>query len=378
VTADHRDAAVDVVVIGAGIAGLTAAHAAAAAGLRVLVLEARDRVGGRLLSSRPSSAASGGAVDLGATWFWSNEPLVHTLAADLGVATFPQALAGDALVEVDDRGPQRLAGNPLDVPSGRFTSGAQALALGLADRLPTGTVRLGDPVSGVRVGHDGVVVEATSGTVTASHVVLALPPALAVEAVTFTPALPAPVRDLAAGTAVWMGSVVKAVAVFDRPFWRDAGLAGSAMSHLGPFRELHDHSGPGGSPAAVFGFALAARFEGATHEQIAASYARQLVRLFGSAAAVPLAVHVTDWSREQRTSPRAPSPRAATDTYGHPLFAEPVAGRIHWASTETAPDYAGHIEGALQAGTRAARAITHLAAADRAGRADRQETSCTS
>jgi monoamine oxidase len=374
--ATRRSAAVDAAVVGAGISGLTAAHTLTAAGLSVTVLEARDRVGGRLLSS----ARDDEAVDLGATWFWPNEPAVGALAEDLKLPVFPQALAGDALFETDQRGPRRLAGNPLDVPSSRFADGAQVLALRLADRLPPGTLHLGDPVSGVRIDddRDAVIVDAASGTVAARHVVLALPPALAVEAIAFTPALPRPIRDLAARTAVWMGGVVKAVAVYDEPFWRDAGLAGAAMSHLGPFRELHDHSGPGGRPAALFGFAAAAQFNGAPPERIAAAFRRQLARLFGPAAAAPRAVHVTDWSRETRTSPRAPSPAASTASYGHPLFRQPVAGRIHWASTETAPDYAGHIEGAIRAGTRAARGIIHLAGGTiPAVRDDRQEASCT-
>jgi monoamine oxidase len=160
-----------------------------------------------------------------------------------------------------------------------------------------------------------------------------------------------------------MGGVVKAVAVYDQPFWRDAGLAGSAISHPGPFQELHDHSGTGGRPAALFGFAPAAQFDGAPPEQIAAAFGRQLARLFGPDAARPRAVQVTDWSREQHTTPRAPSPSASTLTYGHPLFQQPTCGRIHWSSTETSSDYAGHIEGAIRAGTRAARAITRLAAA---------------
>ena len=343
----------DVAVIGAGVAGLTAARTLVDAGLSVRVHEARDRVGGRLLSS----TEGGRTVDLGASWFWPQEPGVQALARELGVATFPQALAGDAMFEADGRGPRRLEGNPLDVESGRFAAGAQALATGLADRLPPGTVHLDDPVSRVHIDDDGVTVTAASGTTTARHVVLALPPALAVEAITFSPDLPAAVRNLAESTAVWMGGVVKAVAVFDAAFWRDAGLAGSAVSHRGPFREIHDLSGPDGSPAALFGFASADSFPGATVEQIGAAFVEQLCRLFGPFAATARSSHVTDWSRERWTTPSSPSPRAATSSYGHPLFQQAVGGRLHWASTETATEYAGHIEGALRAGTQAAHAV---------------------
>lgn len=244
----------DVAVIGAGIAGLTVARTLAEAGLSVSVHEARDRVGGRLLGS----VDDGRTVDLGATWFWPNEPLVQSLADELGVDTFPQELAGDAMFEADHRGPRRIEGNPIDVYSGRFAQGAQALALRLADRLPPGVLHLSDPVSRVIVDDHGVRVESAGGVTTAGQVIVALPPALAVEAITFEPDLPSAVRSVAESTAVWMGGVVKAVAVFETSFWRTDGLAGAAISYVGPFREVHDHSGPDGSPAALFGFAAAA------------------------------------------------------------------------------------------------------------------------
>lgn len=343
----------DVAVVGAGIAGLTAARALAGAGLSVRVHEARDRVGGRLLSITDD----GCTVDLGATWFWPNEPMVQELVDELGVRIFPQELAGDAMFEADLRGARRIEGNPVDTVSARFADGAQALALHLAERLPAGALLLRDPVTRVLVDDGVVAVEAASGVTTARHVVVAIPPALAVEAITFSPDLPADVQSLAESTAVWMGGVVKAVAVFDRALWREVGLAGAAISYQGPFGEVHDHSGPGGSPAALFGFAAAAPFDGASPEQIGAAFAQQLARVFGAAAAGPRHVHVTDWSAERYTSPRAPSPGAATTGYGHPMYQRPTSGRIHWASTETSTQHPGHIEGALWAGTRAARAI---------------------
>jgi hypothetical protein len=136
-----------------------------------------------------------------------------------------------------------------------------------------------------------------------------------------------------------------------------------ALARIPDGLDLFDAAPMGwGRPAALFGFASAIQFEGTPPEQIAAAFARQLGRLFGPDAAQPRAVHVTDWSREQHTTPRAPSPSASTASYGHPLFQQPTSGRIHWASTETSPAYAGHIEGAIRAGTRAARTITRLAA----------------
>lgn len=343
----------DVVIIGAGIAGLTAARDLISAGGSVAVHEARDRVGGRLLS-----LDDGGAVDLGATWFWPDEPAVQALVGELDVPVFPQALDGDTMFEADSKGARRVPGNPIDVVSSRFAAGAQSLATHVTAQLPAGTVHLADAVTRVVVSGGGVTVESASGLTTADHVIVALPPALAVATIAFDPPLSQHVRSVAALTAVWMGGVVKAVATFDAPFWRRTGLAGSAVSYAGPFREVHDHSGPDGSTAALFGFAPAEQFDGQSPEQIGSAFGDQLWRLFGAGASAPRQVHVIDWSREQYTSPRAPSPRATTGTYGHALFQEPVAGRVHWASTETSALYAGHIEGAIRAGAHAAAATT--------------------
>lgn len=347
---EHR---CDVAVVGAGITGLTAAVSLAAAGVDVRVLEARDRVGGRA----HSVAAKGGTVDLGATWFWHNEPATASLCAQLGLASFAQHMTGDALLETDGTGGRRLGGNPIDGPALRFVDGAQGLAEGLAAQLPEGTLSVDNPVEALTVADDGVWVTARRTTLHADRVIVALPPPLAVDRIRFEPALPERLRDVAASTMVWMGSMVKAVAVYENPFWRDAGLAGAAMSHVGPFREFHDHSGPDGRPAAIFGFASNSETSLRPGADAGATFVAQLERLFGSAAARPLEVHVQDWSREEHTVPATVDPSVSPSTYGASEFQEPVAGRILLASTETATAYAGHIEGAVRAGAEAAHRL---------------------
>lgn len=75
----------DVVVVGAGLAGLTAARALVAHGVDVRVLEARNRVGGRAYTTRWDD---GTAIDLGAQWIGPGQERITALAASLGVATF--------------------------------------------------------------------------------------------------------------------------------------------------------------------------------------------------------------------------------------------------------------------------------------------------
>jgi monoamine oxidase len=354
----------DAVVVGAGISGLAVARDLVAAGRSVRVLEARGRVGGRLDSVD--------GLDLGATWFWPNEPRIQQLISDLGVAVHEQHLAGDAVYH-DPNGMQRLQGNPIDVRSGRFVRGADSIARAVARELPDGVVHLDTAVTGIvfRSGSesarhsdgplDGIIesaaeISTAAGRHAARHVVLALPPALAVERLSFAPELPPELRELARSTPVWMGGLTKVVIRYADAFWRSAGLSGSGISHVGPIRELHDMSGVDGLPAALFGFVLARRVGEPTVTE--AAVVEQLVAMFGPDAAAPEAVHIRDWRAESNTSPVGVERLTSYEWFGDRRYAEPAAGgRLHWSSTETSPDYPGHIEGALVAAQRAARAV---------------------
>ena len=337
------------VVIGAGIGGLMVARHLTGAGHAVQVLEARDRLGGRL----HATTTGGRRLDLGATWFWPGERRVAELVTEFGITTHPQHLAGDAVFH-DRPVAQRLDGNPLDVPSSRFSDSAIALVEGVAAALPDGTIHTSRPVSRIKRQEDGLVVHHSDGIVHATHVVLAVPPATVVRSIEFEPPLPDRIAGLAANTPVWMGAIAKVVAVYDEPFWRTQGLSGSGISHLGPMRELHDMSGPDGDPAALFGFApLGTDGQAPSREAVLA----QLGELFGARAAEPVELVIQDWRAEPFTSAPGVAGLQNYQTYGHAGFAEPVNGRLHWASTETSPVAPGHIEGALAAAERTAAAI---------------------
>src|ERR1700689_4398303 len=76
----------DVVIVGAGLAGLTAARDLVRAGRSVLVLEARDRVGGRIVSQQ---IGDGKIAEMGGQYAGPTQDRILALAADLGIATFP-------------------------------------------------------------------------------------------------------------------------------------------------------------------------------------------------------------------------------------------------------------------------------------------------
>jgi monoamine oxidase len=99
--AAQRDDA-DVVVVGAGLAGLVAARQLAASGRSVIVLEARDRVGGRTLNA---SVGAGKVVEMGGQWVGPTQDRILALAGELGVETFPTYYEGRNVLQL--RGKRR-------------------------------------------------------------------------------------------------------------------------------------------------------------------------------------------------------------------------------------------------------------------------------
>jgi|SRR5215211_2799003 len=93
-----RDA--DVVVVGAGLAGLAAARETAAAGPSVVVVEARDRVGGRILNEE---IGDGVVVEVGGQWIGPTQDRMAALAAELAVATYPTYGEGENVIELGGR-----------------------------------------------------------------------------------------------------------------------------------------------------------------------------------------------------------------------------------------------------------------------------------
>jgi monoamine oxidase len=253
-------------------------------------------------------------------------------------------------------GLMRLAEVKNGAQQDRIAGGTQQLALRLAEQ-PGVRVQLAAPVHAIAQDEAGVTVRTDAGEVRARYAIVAAPPALA-GTIDYTPALPADRADLHGRMP--MGSAIKCVLAYRRPFWRDAGFSGEILSDTGAIRLAFDDSPHDASQGALVVFLLgdsARTWSERTPAERARAICGELARYLGPQAAHPIAYADQDWTREAwsrgcYTGIMAPGVMTAV---GHALR-EP-AGRIHWAGTETAQRWAGYMDGAIESGERAAAEV---------------------
>jgi monoamine oxidase len=130
----------DVLIVGAGLAGLAAARMLTAAGASVIVLEARERVGGRT----ENGAVLGRAIEFGGQWIGPGQDRMYELVDEVGLTTFPTYDSGEVVLELRGRIRRTRAGKGELPRLGPLVMADLARGFGRFDRLAA-SVELGRP-----------------------------------------------------------------------------------------------------------------------------------------------------------------------------------------------------------------------------------------
>ena len=335
------------IIVGGGLSGLALAETLTAKGHDYILIEARGRLGGRILTEHYVDAG----FDLGPAWFWQGQPRIAALIERLGLHTFEQYGQGDVLLEDAQGNVQRGRGFSSMEGSLRLPGGLGVLIQALTARLQPQNLILSAAVTAVTKTETGLTVTLSNReSLTADQIILALPPRLAAE-IQFSPTLPEPAMAAMQSVKTWMAGQAKAIAVYDQPFWREDGLSGDASSRHGPMVEIHDASPATGGPYGLFGFIGVPPGGRGDVEALRHHCVAQLVRMFGAQAAQPDHLLLKDWAIDRFTALQAGS----EPLYAHPVYGMPNtlaglwAGKLQFAGSEVASQFGGYLEGALEA-----------------------------
>jgi monoamine oxidase len=442
---DRREESVDVVVVGAGLSGVVAARALKRAGKRVLVLEGRERVGGRLVTTL---GPHGLCLDRGGQWIGPGQNRIQRLVTEFGFKTHPTTTQGKTCFELAGRSGASRIGFPLsrplvllgtalgmgrlqklanaalkrdpkekpnDISLGHFieqevwpegardvlrvtleatfcsdldevslelalyaigccgglahmqavkggaqesliSSGAGALVERIAAELRD-DIRLNSAVTKLQHQSASVIVETHELRVQARHAIVAIPPPL-VARMEWHPPLDTPRQELWASSK--MGSVIKYNLIYRTPFWRKSGLSGAIWSTSGPVSVCYDTT-----PADTEYGVLSALSVAATAKQMGSLEPQQrrskvlemLASHLGSEAEHPLEYLDLVWSHEPLIEGGYSITLPPGAFAAGPSALRTAVGPVHFAGTETAVEYPGYMEGAVEAGERAAREV---------------------
>ncbi|WP_413316946.1 flavin monoamine oxidase family protein [Agrococcus sp. 1P02AA] len=443
------ETSVDVVVVGAGPAGLAAATALADAGRTVAVLEARDRVGGRTWTD----TVEGAMLELGGQWVSPHQTTLLETIERLGLETFQRYRDGESVYVHPDGSAERFTGDfPIDPatlaevdrlvaviealvaeidpeapwdhprareldtvaferwlrdqtedraaasltalfigpamltkPSHAFSTlqallmaasadgfanlldedeildrrvigGMQQVSVRMAEALGD-AVHLSAPVRRIERSDDGVRVVADGVVVRGRRVVVAVPPNL-ITRIDVQPPLPRRQHQLHQHLS--LGIVIKVHAVYDRPFWREAGLSGTGFGPEELVHELYDNTNHADPRGTLVGFVSDEHADAAfrlSDEERRRRILESIARYLGPEALEPAVYYESDWGSEEWTRGAYAASYDLGGLHRYGADQRQPVGPIHWACS----DYAGHgyqhVDGAIRSGRQAAEDV---------------------
>jgi monoamine oxidase len=340
-----------IIIVGAGLSGLYLAWRLQQDNHDVIVLESRNRTGGRILSAEYDDTCR---FDMGPAWVWPHlQPRLQQLLTRLGLKVFKQFTSGELLYEKSPSDIERYNQQSSHSQSYRIEGGSQNLIDALQSSIPAPTIHLDTRVQSIH--QQGLRIDAVRNGknhgYTADTIILALPPRIAQQHISFDPELASQIIESWRAIPTWMSGHCKVIFIYAEPFWREQNLSGEVFSHHGPLAEIYD-----GSPATEEYYALTS-FVGLSAQQrkqlnqdeLIAACMAQLLRLFGEQSQQVLVIRIKDWSQDNNTATAID----LTSPMQHPQYAEDIP-RAFWgntlilAGTEVAREHGGYLEGALE------------------------------
>ena len=335
----------EVIVIGAGLTGLTLAYLLSQNGIKSIIVEARDRVGGRILTNRKED---GPPVELGATWLGKQHTHLIDLLGDLNIEVFEQKLDQKAIYEPFSTSPPQLVKLPTsESPNYRIKDGTDQILKKMFSHIDSTSIHTGQVVSFIEKREDQVSVITDNHHFEGKIVVSTLPPQLFVKSIQANPSLPSNLIKIAHKTHTWMGESIKVALTYKDCFWDIETLSGTIFSNVGPITEMYDHSNYEENRFALKGF-MSGNYFGIKKMERLQLILRQLEKYYGNKVLGYVSYEEKVWKHEKFTSITSDDYILPHQNNGHDVYQKSYwDGSLYVSGTETSPRNGGYMEGAV-------------------------------
>jgi len=340
----------NIAIIGGGLSGLATAYFLEKEGLAPTVIEARNRLGGRIYTFRQKDEA---AVEMGATWLGKKHEHLTSLLDELDIPIFEQYMGNKAYYEPISTSPPQLVQLPQNEdPTFRIAGGSDRLIKTLEQKLTKSTIIVGQAVISIQKEGEVLEIKTEDNLIKADLVISTLPPKLFIDTISVTPALPTSLELKAKQTHTWMGESIKVALTYEDPFWRNKNTSGTIMSNVGPITEMYDHSNEEASRFALKGFMNDA-YHSLSKEERLDLILSQLQKFYGDKATNFTSYRESVWKDEQYTYLDYDQHIIPHQHNGDAIFRKNyLDNRLLISGAETATNFPGYMDGAVESAYR--------------------------
>ncbi len=348
----------DVIIIGAGLSGLASAYFLKKNNISYKVLEAQNRLGGRIETVYGKKNTP---MEMGATWFGQQHHNLLSFIHELGIDFFKQHDEGIALFEtMSFEPPQQYYVPEAATPVYRIKDGTSAIINKLKVIIGDSNIILQhDVISVIDLGNHLKIICENGNEYLCKMLVFAVPPKVINSRVKFHPELPTSLTKMMSQVQTWMSGSIKFSVEYASPFWRNNGFSGSVYSQSGFAPEIYDHTNFEKSKFAIKGF-LNGSAVNFNYEERQQKVIAQLVKYWGEEANNFISYNDKIWDDKfiKSTNDGFLPPHYNN---GHMAFSQSYMNqKLFITSTETSNVFGGYMDGAINSARTTSQNVLEL------------------
>ena len=335
----------DIIILGAGLTGLTLAYNLKKHNINIVLLEGRERLGGRIFTKQNPNSPP---MEMGATWISPQHTLLLDLLQELGVKTFEQKMGNTAIYEAFSTTPFQLVNLPMsNVPSFRVQQGTHQIIKKLSLNINHHNIFTSQDIKSIEKKGNAIMVTSDTHNFIGTKVISTIPPLLFINTIHVNPSLPKSLIEIAQKTHTWMGDSIKIALAYREKFWEQEHLSGTIFSNVGPISEMYDHTDVEDSNYALKGFFNGAYF-GITKEERLRLVLIQLEKYYGNRVYDYINYEEVVWKNEPYTTTQASGYILPHQNNGNAVYQKGyLDNTLYFAGAETSPIHGGYMEGAI-------------------------------